>query len=65
METWKYIIVINPKGKHNFDHFYYITIVEIPTPKGEHSCRYTELSLYRKEGIIQNVIYFELNSFVF
>jgi len=39
------------KGKHNFKHFYYIAIVEIPTKKGDYSCIYTELYLYRKEGI--------------
>ena len=43
--TWKYIIVLNIKGKHNFKQFYYIHIVEIPTQKGEHSWKYTELSL--------------------
>jgi len=32
MLTWKYIGVLNIKGKH----FYYIHIVEIPTQKGEH-----------------------------
>jgi len=37
MLTWKYIIVLNIKGKHNFKQFYYIHIVEIPTQKGEHS----------------------------
>ena len=37
MLTWKYIGVLNIKGKHNFKHFYYIYIVEIPTQKGEHS----------------------------
>jgi len=36
--------------------FHYITIVEITTQKGKHSCRYTELSLYRKEGIGMHVI---------
>ena len=45
MLTWKYIIVLNIKGKHNFKQFYYIHIVEIPTQKGEHSWKYTELSL--------------------
>ena len=37
MLTWKYIGVLNIKGKHNFKHFYYIHIIEIPTQKGEHS----------------------------
>ena len=38
MLTWKYIIVLNIKGKHNFKHLNYIHvhIVEIPTQKGEH-----------------------------
>ena len=33
----EYIIVLNIKGKHIFQHLYYIHIVEIPTQKGEHS----------------------------
>ena len=37
MLTWKYIIVLNIIGKHNFKHFYYILNVEIPTQKGEYS----------------------------
>ena len=37
MLTWKYIGGLNIKGKHNFKHFYYIHIVEIPTQKGEQS----------------------------
>jgi len=37
MLTWKYIGVFNIKGKHNFKHFYYKHIVELPTQKGEHS----------------------------
>jgi len=39
MLTWKYIIVLTIKGKHNFKHFYYIHnfIVKIATQKGEHS----------------------------
>jgi len=49
MLTWKYIGVLNIKGKHNFKHFYYIHIVEIPTQKGEHSWKRIELSLNRKK----------------
>jgi len=45
METWKYLIALNSKEKHNFKPFYYIHIVEIPTQKGEHSYKRTELSL--------------------
>ena len=45
------IYVLNMKGKHNFKHFYFIYIVETPTQKGEHSWKYTELSLKIKEGI--------------
>jgi len=52
---WKYIIVLNIKGKHNFKHFYYIHIVKIPTQKGEHSSSCTELSLNENEGIGQFV----------
>jgi len=37
MYTWVYISVLGIKGKHNFKHFNYIHIVEIPTQKGEHS----------------------------
>ena len=37
MLTWKYTIVLNIDGEHNFKHFYFIHIVEIPTQKGEHS----------------------------
>ena len=33
MRTWKYIIVLNIKGKHNFKQFYYIHIAEIPTQR--------------------------------
>jgi len=33
MQTWKHIGVLNIKGKHNFKHFYYIHIVEIPTER--------------------------------
>ena len=51
MLTWTYTIILNIKGKQNFKHFYYIHIVEISTQKGEHSWKYTELSLKRKEGI--------------
>ena len=40
------------KTKHNFKHFYYIHIVEIPTQKGEYSWKYTELSLKWKEWIV-------------
>jgi len=29
--------------------------MKIPTQKGEHSCKCTELSLYRKEGIEQSI----------
>ena len=52
MLTWQYIIVLNfnIKGMHNFKYFCYIHMVEIPTQKGEHSCKCTELSLKRKEG---------------
>jgi len=32
---WKYIGVLNITGIHNFKHFYYIHIVEVPTQKGE------------------------------
>jgi len=35
--TLKYIRVLNIKGKHNFKHYYYRHIVEIPTQRGEHS----------------------------
>ena len=45
MQTWKYICVLNIKGKHNFKHVYYIHIVETPIQKGEHSWTCTELSL--------------------
>ena len=34
IQTRRYIIVINSKGKHNFKHFYYVHFVEIPTQKG-------------------------------
>ena len=51
MQTLKYIIFLNIKGKHNFKHLYYIHIVDIPTQKGEHSWTCTELSLKGKEGI--------------
>ena len=44
---WKYIIVLNIKGKNNFNLFHYKTVVEIPTQKGEHSWKCTELSLKR------------------
>ena len=37
MLAWKYIGVLDIKGKHNFKQFYYIHIVEIPIQKGEHS----------------------------
>ena len=37
MLTWKYIIVLNIKGKNNFKQFYDTHIVEIPILKGEHS----------------------------
>ena len=50
---WKYSSVLNITGKHNFKQFYYIHIVDIPTQKGEHSSKCTELSLKRKEGIVQ------------
>ena len=46
MLTWKYI-----SGKHNFKHFNYIHVVEIPTQKGEHSWKCTKLSHKRKDGI--------------
>ena len=32
--------------------FLYQKIIKIPTQKGEHSCKCTELSLKRKEGIL-------------
>jgi len=35
----------NIKGKHNVKQVYYIHIVEVPTHKGEHSWKCTELSL--------------------
>jgi len=35
----------NIKGKHNVKQVYYIHIVEVPTQKGEHSWKCTELSL--------------------
>jgi len=48
METWKNV-VFNIKGKHNFKIvttvMLYNHIVEVPTQKGEHSCKYIELSL--------------------
>ena len=31
--------------------------MKIPTQKGEHSCRYTELSLTKKEGILFMKLY--------
>ena len=31
------IVVLDVKGNHNFKHFYYIHIVEIPTNKGANS----------------------------
>jgi len=39
MRTWKYIIVLNIKEKHNFKQFYYIHIVKLPTlpEQGERS----------------------------
>jgi len=40
-----HIIVLNIKGKHNFKHFYYIYIVEIPTQNEEHSWICIELKL--------------------
>ena len=30
---------------------FFLKIMKIPTQKGEHSCKYTELSLKRYEGI--------------
>ena len=39
------------KGKHNFKRFYHTHIVEIPTQKGEHSWKCTELSIKRKGGM--------------
>jgi len=51
MQTLKYINVLNIKEKNNFKHLYYIHIVDIPTQKGEHSWKCTELSLKGKEGI--------------
>jgi len=32
--------------------FSLLKVMKIPTQKGEHSCKYTELSLLRKEGIV-------------
>ena len=52
MSTWKYIIVLNIKGKHNFNIFFYIHSVEIPTQKVEHSWKWKELSLKQKEAIV-------------
>jgi len=43
MLTWKYIIVLDIKGKHNFQLFYYIyynQIVEKPTNKGANSYKH-------------------------
>ena len=37
METWKYMFVLDIRGKHNFKLFYYIHIVEIPTNKSANS----------------------------
>ena len=37
MQTWKHIIALDIKGKHNFKHFYYTHILEIPTNKGAKS----------------------------
>ena len=45
MLTCKYI-----SGKHNFKHFNYIRVVEIPTQKGKHSWKCTKLSHKRKDG---------------
>ena len=45
--------VLNIKGKQNFKEFNYIHIVEIPSQKGEHSWKCTELSLKRKEEILE------------
>jgi len=45
--------------------FYYITIVEIHTQKGEHSWKCTELSLKRKEWVIYILILGLLCVFVF
>ena len=51
---WKYSSVLNITGKRNFKHvLLYIHIVDIPTQKGEHSSKCTELSLKRKEEIVQ------------
>jgi len=36
MSTWKYIIVLDIKGKHNFNRFTFI-LLEIPTNKGANS----------------------------
>jgi len=56
MLTWKYIGGLNIKGKHNFKHFLLYNYCR-NTHQKEHSCRYTELSLYRKAGIATVSLY--------
>ena len=46
------LLSLTLKGKHNFNHFYYKHIVEVPTQKGEHSRKCKELSFKQKEGIM-------------
>ena len=56
MLTWKYIGVLNIKGKHNFKHFFYIHIIEIPKRESTHenvqSCPYNE----NREYVIADII---------
>jgi len=77
MLTWTYIGVLNIKGKHNFKHFYYLHIVEIPTQKGEHwskckpkrestrenvqSCPYNKNREFNKQCYIPSSIRFLYN----
>jgi len=37
--------------KTQFQTFYFIYIIEIPTQKGEHSWKYTELSIQEKREL--------------
>jgi len=35
---------------------FFLMIKKIPTPKGEHSCIYTELSRIQKEGTFKTMV---------
>jgi len=55
MSTWKYIIVLDIKGKHNFNFrlFYYIHIVVIPTNKGANSCKMSKIGNGHYDTLLQ------------